>query len=87
MASETEKLKRITETSQEIGEFLEWLRGTKKVVLAKWVPHMGLDWDQLVPLLDEGRTEALLAEYFTIDLSKIEKEKQTLLKEIRERLK
>ena len=75
MGSEIEKMRLIQEKSQAIGEFLEWLQGNEHV-LAKWK-----DDDQLVPV--RKSIEQLLADYFDIDLKKVEEEKQAILEEIR----
>ena len=73
--SECEKLSATTSQSEPIGEFLEWL-----------------DWERgltICELGDEGYVPShisindLLAEYFKIDLNKVEQERQALLEWIR----
>ena len=73
------KMERVMDKSQTIGEFLEWLSGKKRIVLA----HYGVDKfdDYLYPLSYD--TEELLAQYFGINLNKVEQEKRQMLEEIR----
>jgi len=81
---ECEKLSDVTDLSQPIGEFLEWLNGQSNVVLAKWVTQRNYFADEeniLVPI-DES-IQQLLAQYFDIDLDKVEKERSALLEYIR----
>jgi uncharacterized protein with HEPN domain len=72
---EHEKLKAAKAESQVIGEFLENMPGGLKLCRyhaqwAKWEPTS-------TPINN------ILAEYFDIDLKKIEKERQVMLKELR----
>lgn len=77
---EHERLKAISDKSQAIGEFVEWLGGAKGIVLAENIGSRG--WDSgLVPT---GRTiTALLAEFYEIDLDVIEHEKRAMLDALR----
>lgn len=68
---EHEKLRAIRDQSQKAGEFLEWLQAEKGVSL------MVGDF----PL--QTTTTRLLAEFFEIDLDKIEDEKRTMLEVLR----
>jgi hypothetical protein len=88
---ECEKLKAVHEKSQTIGEFLEWLEGEKGVTLAKGHEHdedcdggpdnkCPIGTDSLYPL--HYHTEQLLAEYFKIDLRKVEAEHREMLKNL-----
>jgi hypothetical protein len=84
---EHEKLKEVQEKSQAIGDFLEWLGYEKDVTLCEYFE----------PTREERREEGaiagylptnkkkmdLLAEYFDIDLNKIEQEKRQMLDELR----
>jgi len=72
---ECEKLAAVSEKSQAIGGFLEWLQGFKQVELAKWG-----DNDRLYP--EYIVIESLLAEYFEIDMNKVEKERRQILEDI-----
>lgn len=76
---EHEKLKGIKVESQAQGEFLDWLMG-KGYVIARYGNHPS--GDQF--LLDAGVSiETLLAEYYGIDLIKLEAEKRQMLKRLR----
>lgn len=77
---ECEKLAKVSEESNRIGDFLSWL-SQKDVVLAEWE----IDW--LIPSsyrLSDSGINKLLAEYFEIDLNKVEKERRALLEWLRE---
>lgn len=70
---EHEKLAAVKDAAQAIGEFLEFGGYT----LCRWEPDMG---DYPVPVgLPITR---VLADYFDIDLSKIEQEKRAMLNEL-----
>jgi hypothetical protein len=72
--AECDKMLKVQAKSQAIGEFLEWL-GSNEVVLARW--QRSRIEDRLMPL--GASTENLLAEFFEIDLAKVEKEKRAIL--------
>lgn len=75
-----QKLARDKGHSQVIGEFLDWL-GARAVVLAQYHEDGDDLYELLVPV---GKNiEQWLAEYFEIDLNKIEKERQALLDYVR----
>jgi hypothetical protein len=94
---EHEKLKAVQEKSQAIGSFLEWLTGTKKYVTAKYVKVWNDEiidseedvseenrediYDQLIP--ESLHINNILAEYYEIDLKKLEQEKCAMLEELR----
>jgi hypothetical protein len=75
---ELEKMKAVQPKSQVIGEFLEWLTGEKEITLAKWSDH-----DTLMPVHEH--TEKLLAEFFGINLVKVEREKRMILEDLRKK--
>lgn len=75
---ECEKLRAVKEKSQAIGEFLDWL-SSQGIVLAAWNTD-GCDRLEL----RRGSIEELLAEYFNIDLDKVETEKRALLDDLRQ---
>lgn len=86
---ECEKLHAVHEESQKIGEFLTWLKS--KVELATWEENEDDDTNAYMPELlypahkyggDYG-TQLLLAEYFGIDLDKVEEERRQILEELR----
>lgn len=87
--SELKKMAAVREQSQAIGEFLD----TSEYVLAEWVDctrefHEGADIsygrcseDQhLVPV--RKSIEQILADYFEIDLAKVEEERMQILHEL-----
>lgn len=73
---EHEKLKLIKDKSQAIGEFLEWLGAEKGLHVAQWISE-----HRLMPA--NYSTEKLLAEFFDIDLDKLEDEKRAMIEEQR----
>lgn len=73
---ENERLKAVSDKSHAIGEFLEWLGG-KDIVLAEYAG----EGDRLYPT--NRPIEGMLAEFFDIDLKKVEEEKREMLEEIR----
>ena len=91
---EHEKLSKIKDQSQAIGEFIDWLRQDQEYVIAKYhecdedCPDRRSGGrggccrdDELDPYF--GSDIVLLARYFDIDLGKLEDEKLEMLKEIR----
>lgn len=86
---EHQKLQAVKDKSQAIGEFLEWLQNTKGFRLAQWmkVPDesaFAAEGDEVDDLVQKfPSVEKLLAEYFQIDLGKLEQEKQAMLEQIR----
>jgi hypothetical protein len=86
---EHDKMRAVKERSQSIGEFLEWLRHEKSIVLARWEkeePVPGETWEDtaeaLVSATDNVTT--LLAEFFKIDLDKVSAEKDKMLEDFRQ---
>lgn len=77
---EHDKLHQVKDQSQQIGEFLDWLH-TKGIVLAQYPK------DRVWPRPYTGTIERLLAEYFEVDLRKLEEEKLAMLWSIRNGLK
>lgn len=89
---EIDKMHAVKAASQAIGEFLEWLQ-ERRIELAQYHEHSescedeegdtvcGLNPDRLYSF--HYQTEKLLAEYFEIDLRKVEDEKQALLDQLR----
>lgn len=95
---ELDRMHQITDQSQPIGEFIEWLKESG-FVLAKWsddprVQHAVRCPECLESYYDESGndvlvpenilTERLLALYFDIDLYKCEDERAMILNHIRE---
>lgn len=68
---EHERLAEVADKSHIIGEFLQWLDTTI--------------WADTANVYDlNDRVQEVLAEYFNIDLAKIDKEKDQMLEEFRE---
>jgi len=74
---ECEKLFAVSEKSNSIGTFLDWLKYSKKVTFAEWA--LGEDRQDAL-----FRIEPLLAEYFNIDLDVVDKERSAFLKWLQE---
>jgi len=82
---EHEKLKEVQDQSQIIGEFLEWLRSKYELCEFK---------DECSECMDCGETvegyypinfniEKILANYYEIDLDKLEQEKRKMLESLK----
>ena len=69
----------VTDKSQVVGKFLDWLNSEKGIVLARWVSEDGRD--ELCP--DYTSYERLLADFFEIDLVAVENEKRSILAQLR----
>lgn len=90
---EHQKLSAISDKSQAIGEFLDWLSETKGIELAtrhrhtdsccdddSFIRRCGYSQGELKPELVPLRK--LLSEFFEIDDEKIETEKRAMLKDL-----
>jgi len=88
------KLKAVQEKSQAIGEFLEWLSSEKQIHMAKW---LDVEYTDIDPFSDKEtkytvnelviqplNINEILAEYYGIDLKKIEAEKCAMLDSLRQ---
>jgi len=91
---EHDKLGKIVEKSQAIGEFIEWLRYVKKLHLASWMDVEYTDTTLFGKEEKIIRNELhiqpvdinnILAEYFDIDQKKLEEEKRAMLDGIRKK--
>jgi hypothetical protein len=76
---ELDKMSAVRDESQAIGEFLEWM-SSRGLVFAKWVDR-GIHDDELVE--DRKPIKERLAEYFEIDLNKVDEEQRMLLDTLR----
>ena len=75
---EHEKMHAVKDESQKLGTFLDWMFNERNWDLC----YVNDDADyQLVE--DGHQIQKILAEYFDIDLSKIEEEKQAMLEDLR----
>jgi len=87
---EHEKLSAIQYKSQTIGEFLDWLRGEKAIVLCRRQESTivrvedGWEGDPAGYYPAALTAEGLLTEYFGIDQERIEREKRAMLAKMRE---
>ena len=87
---EHEKLGAIKDKSQAIGEFLDWLRSEKDVVLCcrqeSTIVQVEDGWegDPAGYYPAKLTTERLLTEYFGIDQVRLEQEKRAMLAKLRE---
>ena len=79
---EHDKLRAISGKSQAIGEFLDWLGAEKHWFLAEWDGIKRADGDERAWPASYSITK-LLAEFFEIDLDKIEAEKRAMLEALR----
>lgn len=80
---EHDKLQKVKDRSQTIGEFLNWLSWNKKIRLARF-EKIPPDEDRHSELmLVSYNMQELLAEYFGIDLDVLEQEKRKMLEHIR----
>jgi hypothetical protein len=79
---ECEKLVKHKQESQIIGTFLDWLQNEKGYEIAYWDEASNRsDDEQLYPC--HKTIEQWLAEYFNIDLNKVEKERQQIIEDLR----
>ena len=77
---EHDKLAKVSDRSQAIGEFLEWLgERESKVVLCSLERTSSGFYPKKIFLPIANSVERLLAEYFEIDLKVIEDEKRAML--------
>lgn len=82
---ECEKMNAVSEDSNKIGAFLDWLNNEQCVVLARYYDDVECEnceetSKQLLPI--RLSIEELLAEYFDIDLDKVEKERREILERL-----
>lgn len=75
---ELEKVQANSEKSQAIGEFIDWLQDEKKIVLYKWDDEVS----EHHPVPDRTPITQLLAEFFGVDMKKVEVERQQILKSL-----
>jgi hypothetical protein len=79
---ELDKLVKVSDESQKIGEFLEWL-SSQEIELAEWTGSCCDECGDETLMNIIMTREQLLAKYFCIDLVKAEKERQAILDNIR----
>lgn len=79
---ELDKLVKVSDESQKIGEFLEWL-SSEEIELAEWTGSCCDECGEEILMNMTMTREQLLAKYFCIDLVKAEKERQAILDSVR----
>ena len=72
---EHEKLKVVSDESQAVGEFVDWLGNERGIFLAE---QKGFEFFPMSVSI-----QSLLSEFFEIDMNKIEAEKRQMLDELR----
>jgi len=77
---ECNKMAAVQKQSMIIGEFLEWLQGERGLAICEMVEGPN-EWGTYELIFEN--TETLLAEFFGIDLRKVEQEKQATLEWMR----
>jgi hypothetical protein len=81
---ECEKLAKVSEQSQKIGEFIDWLGWNKGYHISFYPKDEETHaYPRLAPIIEN--TEQLLADYFEIDLKKVEEERRAILKGLQEK--
>ncbi len=83
---ECDKMSKVTDNSQTIGGFLEWLgeQGIRLCTLEKMDEPFEPFEDHWCPIREN--IESILAKYFEIDLALVDKEKCAMLKELARRI-
>ncbi len=82
---EHQKLQNVSEHSQVIGEFLDWMQCTHGAELAYYTNvDYGYSHTKRELVFMPGGVQKWLAEFFDIDLAKIEDEKRIMLAKMRE---
>ena len=79
--SEHEKLKKVSEKSQAIGDFVNWLSLKKEIMFAKYHKTEKGTYENF-PKPVCVNIEKYLAEFFEINLDKLEEEKRKILEEM-----
>lgn len=79
---EHEKLKKVKDEKNLIGDFLDWLRSDTDRVIAEYV-DVGEFEDERLMVKSESISD-ILADYYDIDQEKLEQEKQQMLESLRE---
>lgn len=82
LAPECDKALAVQKESQKIEEFIEWLEKQNLCICEKSDSNDAF-LDDFYYITDKN-TKQLLAEYFDIDLEKVEKEKWKILKQLRQ---
>ena len=83
-APECDRLAEVAPVSQKIGEFLDWLSDAKGIHLAEWIQPEEWEWGGKTLVTVNVSFSSLLAEFFEIDLDKVEAERRAILQHLRE---
>lgn len=76
---ECDKLAAVRDRSQVVGEFIEWLTGEKGIELAIFGENEEGD-EALLPF--HFNRDGILAEFFDIDMNRVEKERRAILAQL-----
>lgn len=78
-----DKISRVREKSQAIGEFIDWLNASLGIILCKYYPIES----QHYPVVggEVSNISDLLAQYFEIDQTAAERERRKILGQLRRR--
>ena len=89
--TECDKLEKVSKDSQKIEKFLNWLRNEKEFVISEYTDNENncdcscdcdgdCDCGESEILVPANRSiDALLADYFKIDMDKVEEERRAIL--------
>jgi hypothetical protein len=83
---ECEKLSAVSKESDKIGDFLGWLH-EHGICLVEWLPDDEVDENPWRMSKYDNDFNQLLADYYNIDLKKVEVERTALLKWLQEQNK
>lgn len=76
-----DKMISVAEDSNKIGDFLDWLRDNKKIILCKWHDYRKDEYESLPTGFYQTHEtfDSLLHEYFDIDPVREEMERKAVL--------
>ena len=81
---EHEKLTEVKDKSQLLGEFLEWALSKNYAFCKRVTVEEGTPWERTEYQPYSGSVDKILAEFYEIDLLKLESEKRQMLVKIEE---
>jgi hypothetical protein len=79
---ECEKMAAVQKESQAVGEFLDWLQSEKGFIVCEQGKGDSYEFPYVPACLS---IESLLADFFGINLKKVEKERRDMLASLREK--
>jgi len=84
---EHEKMKSVKDDSHKLGEFIEWMHLKEWGICTQVEGHgEGYEWIPSCWVQIPNKIEAILSEYFEIDLKILEEEKREMLRKMRKSL-